>query len=354
MRVLAAVALLSLPFLTQAGEAETRYRYRYMVHELGAPEDIVSVAAAVSASGRFAAGQAWYDDALGYQAAVFQLGLRRTFILPGGTSDATGVNSNGEVVGTFWNPAEGPWLTSRRAFYWKAGNLTPLPRLGSGSTVANAINDAGTIAGWFHAMDGAQHAYTYSNSIPTDLGTWGAAGAEAIGINRNGDLAGVRYHGTEPPQEAVRVYRGRVEPLGQFFPGLNSIAKSINRRGDVAGVAFKTLVETELPVQWPFAVLGSKLQRLVPDQPGWSGIALSINSDRQVVGTYGRPPEGGGAFLWEDGKLTDLSSLPEVKAAGWVHLITAIAINDDGVIVGAGDTTGGRTRGFMLVPIRGR
>jgi probable HAF family extracellular repeat protein len=355
MRVLAAVALLSLPFLAQAGQAEAGYRYRYMVHELGAPEDIVSVADAISQDGKYSAGRAWHDATQNYQAALFQTGLRRTFILPGGTSEASGVNSGGEVVGTFWDPAEGPWLTSRRAFHWRSGVLTPLPQFGSGSTVANAINERGVIAGWFHATTGEQHGFTYRNGVFRDLGTWGGAAAEITSINYYGDVAGMRYRGDPLTQEAVRVVGGRVNPLGNLLPqGLGSLARSINDRGDVAGVAFDGAVEGEGPGAWPFAVFGNKLVWLVPQIAGWGGGALGINNKRQIVGGYSRPPEGGGAFLWEDGKLTDLSNLPEVKAAGWVQLHTAIAINDDGVIVGAGLTTGDRMRGFMLVPLRGR
>jgi probable HAF family extracellular repeat protein len=326
-----------------------------MVHELGAPEDVVSAADAVSQDGKYAAGQAWHDATQNYQAALFQTGLRRTFILPGGTSGASGVNKRGEVAGWFWNEAEGPWLTSRRAFHWDNGVLTPLPQFGSGSTVANAINDNGTMAGWFHAATGEQHGFTYRDGVFRDLGTWGGAAAEITSINYYGDVAGMRYRGSPLTQEAVRVVGDRVNPLGNLLPaGLGSIARAINDRADVAGVAFDAPTETQASAAWPFAVLGNRLHWLVPRTAGWSGAALGINKQRQVVGGYGYPPEGGGAFLWEDGKLTDLSKLPEVKAAGWILLISAVAINDDGVIVGAGIAADGRTRGFMLVPIRGR
>jgi probable HAF family extracellular repeat protein len=355
MRPFTALACSLIAITAHAGDGPYLQKWRFQVHEMGAPEDIASVARAISTPGKYIAGRAWHDATQNYQAALFQTGLRRTFILPGGTGEASGVNSGGEVVGTFWDEAEGPWLTSRRAFHWRSGVLTTLPQFGSGSTVANAVNERGVIAGWFHATTGEQHGFTYRNGVFRDLGTWGGAAAEITSINYYGDVAGMRYRGTPLTQEAVRVVGGRVNPLGNLLPqGLGSLARSINDRGDVAGVAFNGAVEGEGSVAWPFAVFGSKLVWLVPQMAGWGGGALGINNQRQVVGGYSRPPEGGGAFLWEDGKLTDLSNLPEVKAAGWVQLHTAIAINDDGVIVGAGITTGSRMRGFMLVPIRGR
>jgi probable HAF family extracellular repeat protein len=354
MKALAAFAITLVAFTATTAEAQYRTKYRYMVHELGAPEDIVSTARAVSSNGRYSAGKIWYDATANYQPAMFRTGLRRSAILPGGTGDANGVNSYGEVVGTFWDPAEGPWLTARRAFHWRNGVLTTLPQFGAGSTVANAINDLGVIAGWYHASgDGAQHAFTYRGGVLRDLGTLGGAAAEITSINDAGDVAGIRYSGTPLTQQAVRVVRNRVDPLANLLPpGLGSIAWSINDRGDVAGVAFDAPVEGEASAAWPFAVIGRELQWIVPQMAGWGGSALGINRQRQVVGGYSRPPEGGGAFLWEAGRLTDLSSLPEVKAAGWVQLIAAVAITDDGVIVGSGITTGGRTRGFLLEPLR--
>jgi uncharacterized membrane protein len=56
------------------------------------------------------------------------------------------------------------------------------------------------------------------------------------------------------------------------------------------------------------------------------------------------------AVLRRDGRVVDLSALPEARASGWRHLWVAYAINEDGVIVGLGERANGDTRGFMLVP----
>jgi hypothetical protein len=75
------------------------------------------------------------------------------------------------------------------------------------------------------------------------------------------------------------------------------------------------------------------------------------NRHGDVVGTSdtgtGRPQR---AALLRRGRVVDLGSLPQVRAAGWRHLLVAYAINDRGVIVGVGDRDTGAVRGFMLVP----
>jgi hypothetical protein len=55
------------------------------------------------------------------------------------------------------------------------------------------------------------------------------------------------------------------------------------------------------------------------------------------------------AFLWDNGRMIDLSSLPEVKAAGWSELTNAMGINDHGQIVGYG-LRAGELRNFLLTP----
>jgi hypothetical protein len=47
--------------------------------------------------------------------------------------------------------------------------------------------------------------------------------------------------------------------------------------------------------------------------------------------------------------MIDLSSLPEVKAAGWSELTNAMGINDHGQIVGYG-LRAGELRNFLLTP----
>jgi len=70
--------------------------------------------------------------------------------------------------------------------------------------------------------------------------------------------------------------------------------------------------------------------------------AWALNDHGDVVGTYA----GTQSFLYQDGAVTLLEQLPEVKAAGWVQLIPT-SINDRGWIVGMGRTSAPVPPGHM-------
>src|SRR5512146_1007505 len=56
-------------------------------------------------------------------------------------------------------------------------------------------------------------------------------------------------------------------------------------------------------------------------------IGLGINNSGQIVG-WSSSPVGADAFLWQDGTMTDLGTLPGGIAS------TAYAVNADGLVVG--------------------
>jgi probable HAF family extracellular repeat protein len=81
-----------------------------------------------------------------------------------------------------------------------------------------------------------------------------------------------------------------------------------------------------------------------------TGGASDINNKGQVVGG-----SGGKAFIWQDGKMTDLNKLIPPDS-GWL-LVTATGINDAGQIVGVGTYKDSikykdNIRGFMLTPLK--
>ena len=78
--------------------------------------------------------------------------------------------------------------------------------------------------------------------------------------------------------------------------------------------------------------------------PGGSGAAIAINNSGAVVGKT-----GGGATLWEDGAMIDLTSMLDLTGSGWI-LFIASDINNRGQITGIGSNTSGQTRGFLLTP----
>jgi probable HAF family extracellular repeat protein len=77
--------------------------------------------------------------------------------------------------------------------------------------------------------------------------------------------------------------------------------------------------------------------------------AFGINNSGQVVG-YSGAATGDRAFLWQDGVMTDLSTVSGVSGTGW-SLIEAAAINDAGQIVGYGRNPQGVDSAFILTPV---
>ncbi len=89
-------------------------------------------------------------------------------------------------------------------------------------------------------------------------------------------------------------------------------------------------------------VYDSSGMRRLFDAPG-NHAAKSINDRGAVVGSMDN-----GSFLYDDGVLTRLESIPEVVAAGWTRL-TPQGINDRGWIVGVGAKADGG-HAFILKP----
>lgn len=82
---------------------------------------------------------------------------------------------------------------------------------------------------------------------------------------------------------------------------------------------------------------------------------MAINNAGQIVGGIHTNPDMipvSRAFLYQDGVMTDLTELPEVKGAGWV-LTHASVINNKGQIAGTG-TLFGEPRAFLLSPVAGK
>ena len=91
--------------------------------------------------------------------------------------------------------------------------------------------------------------------------------------------------------------------------------------------------------------------RVMENVPVGSAL-FAINDHGVVLGSYPNPNhQGQTQFIWEDGVLTPLDTLPEVKAAGWGSIFVT-DMNDRGQITGWGWRTGGNPNGeaFLLSP----
>jgi len=132
------------------------------------------------------------------------------------------------------------------------------------------------------------------------------------------------------------LYReGLMRDLGTLG-GANSIAKGINDRGEIVGMA-----SDAHGVPTPFLYDGA--MRALPG-PSESG-AIDINQRGIIVGSG----EGVYGYVLARDTVTRLQSLPEAAAKGWHHF-EPTGINDRGWIVGTAFDATGEPRAFLLVP----
>ncbi len=117
----------------------------------------------------------------------------------------------------------------------------------------------------------------------------------------------------------------------------------INRQGQVVGCA-------DFPGESGRAYLWTQGRTTeLGTLGGATACASGINDRGQVAGYVATAGGETRAFLWDNGRMTDLNRLLPA-GSGWV-LRQAYAINDAGQIVGFGEVNGQR-RGFLLSPRR--
>jgi probable HAF family extracellular repeat protein len=225
----------------------------------------------------------------------------------GGTNGyASGVNELGEVVGWAETTLKDPTCTFPQVFQFEAVKYSRddkpqvlVPLSGDQDSAATALNDAGDVVGISGQCNNAvgalsaQHAIIWHNGKPRLLPTFGGSGWNTpTDINERGDIVGFA---NMPPDIAAD---GSLE----FNP-----------------VAFIWTKE-------------KGTQKILPLQGDTNSIAYAINNRGQVVGQSFGGPEGARAFIWENGKATDLNALVSGDAA--VYLIYAEGIDDRGDITG--------------------
>jgi len=133
--------------------------------------------------------------------------------------------------------------------------------------------------------------------------------------------------------------------LGTLPKFTNSVATAINDKGQVVGwtdsiqvAAGTAATNARRGFLWENGKM-TDLGELIPDAIKFEGLnsyqvkAVAINNQGQIVGSAEVMPFRTHAFLWEKGKLTDLGSL---DGKTYTHSY-ATGINDKGQIIGGGD-----------------
>lgn len=277
---------------------------------------------------------------------------------------ARGINSFGQVMGSYWTPS----FSELRLFTYSVGtgmnDLGPAP---SNLMYARGINDAGQLVA-FGYPGGVSQAYRYTPGVGYEsLG--GVGDSEALGINNRGQVTGwatisggehaFRYtdgtglenlggasigygindHGTVTGVDAGNIFVQEAGG-GKIFLG-PGFGRAINNNGVIAGETSLTPAGGQ-----SFIYRNGSMQML--GNLGGPNQAWALNNNNEVVGN-GYAGDQFVAFLWNEQEgILDLNTLIPANS-GW-QLSGAFGVNDRGQIVGDG-TFNGKPAAFLLNPV---
>jgi probable HAF family extracellular repeat protein len=259
--------------------------------------------------------------------------------LGGQRSNATAINSSGQVVGSSEPFFNGP----QHAFIWQSGQATPpidLGTLGGSSSFASAISAAGDVVGSSYlAGNAVTHGFFWRNGTMVDIGT-----AIPAGVNASGQIVGWYYTGGIPNYRRAAYWPTPEESAARGLPllgGTDGAANGINAAGEIVGWSFTSGNAEIHGVVWRDGGATRELGTL----GGATTQAIAINTAGQVVG-WGTLPVATGdyhAVLWQPGSnaAQDLGTLGGTQSV-------ATAINDAGQVVGWSMTAGNAERHVFL------
>jgi probable HAF family extracellular repeat protein len=293
----------------------------------------------------------------------------------------------------------------------KITDLGVLPQ-GGYESVANSVNSRGQVIGFAlntipdsNSMAGIgfqTRAFLWENGVMQDLGTLnGSTDAQSVVINERGQVVGLSYTSSAPSSACAGF--GLPMATGSFawdkehgmidlggFGGTCTVASGLNDRGQVVGESFLPGDQGSRAFLWERmtglqeletlggdfaegfsinndgeAVGGSYLQgdvqidavlwgsRGITDLGALKGdtcaFALSINVQRQVVGSSNCFFESTRGFLWEDGgPMVELNAL--VSHSSNLYVTVGLTVNNHGEIAADAVLPNGDEHAVLLIP----
>lgn len=157
--------------------------------------------------------------------------------------------------------------------------------LGSGSSNALGINDAGQIVGEAQTNTGDYHAFLRSGGSNTDLGTLGGIASHAFGINNAGQVVGRSTLSGDPATAASHAFfydAGTMIDLGTLG-GSFSEAYDINSAGEIVGTSLTAGDASTHGFVYTGGIMRD-LNSLVPQNLGITNLTTRIGSPINELG----------------------------------------------------------------------
>jgi probable HAF family extracellular repeat protein len=289
-----------------------------------------------------------------------------------GISETAEINPLGErfsCAGFFGTPLTGH---SCQGFRWSNGEMTALPTLGGYDSYATAANNRGQIVGWAENTFHDPTCVHPRQVLQFRAVIWGPQDGEiqelppfgddpasaATAINDEGQVVGIsgkcdRAVGRFSARHAVLWENGVPTNIGDFGGIAWNTPTAINHQGTVIGFSDFSGDESGAPNFHAFIWTGSgPIQDLKTVGDDLFSLAFGLNEQNQVVGQSLDADGNSRAFIWQNGKITDLNKL---ALEGSPFLIYANDINERGEIVGQACNpdrcAAGETFAFLAVPV---
>lgn len=330
------------------GDGSALGQVQYTVTDLGTlPGYLSSDATGINSNGQivgYSTGSNGQPQAFLYSGGSMQ-GLG-TFSASQSCSVATGINNAGQVVGyTQQSYGVGYGTGPTYGFIYSSGTATQFSELrGPAYTFGNTINNAGQVAGFSLVSNSdVTDGFLYSGGSMTDLGSLAGSNdySDAYGINDHTQIVGYSTIPNSSGRDRAFLWQnGAMTDLGDLYGGSASAwAYSINNSGQVVGDSWQVAPSSAHAFLWQSGTM-TDLGTL----PGGTfSQALGINNSGLIVGDA-----SGHAFLDSGGTMEDLNTLIP-SGSGWT-LEQANGINDNGQIVGYGINSSGQSDAFLLTP----